>query len=63
MASTNDITGARLVSKANTKEFEDNYDLIFGKKEDKVDKQITCTNCGTLVNDNDVTCYNCGQVI
>ena len=63
MASVNEITGARLVSKANTKEFEDNYDLIFGKKENKIDKQITCTNCGALLNELDVTCNNCGQVI
>ena len=31
---TNDITGDRLVSKANNKDFRDNYDKIFGKKTD-----------------------------
>jgi hypothetical protein len=31
MASTNEHTGASLVSKANTKEFDAGYDLIFGK--------------------------------
>jgi len=32
MASKNDITGAWIVSKPNTKQFEKNFDLIFGKK-------------------------------
>ena len=30
--STNDITGARLVTKPNTKEYEEGYDRIFSKK-------------------------------
>jgi hypothetical protein len=29
----NDVTGARLVSRANTKSYDTNYDAIFGKKE------------------------------
>jgi len=29
---TNDITGARLVSKPKTKDYDDGYDRIFGKK-------------------------------
>lgn len=29
--STNDITGARLVSKPPTKQYKENYDKIFGK--------------------------------
>ena len=32
MATKNDITGDNLISKKNTKAFEDNYDRIFGKK-------------------------------
>lgn len=32
MATTNDITGDALISKINTKEFEDNFDRIFRKK-------------------------------
>lgn len=32
MATTNDITGDSLISKVNTKEFEDNFDRIFRKK-------------------------------
>ena len=31
----NDITGAWLVSKPNTEQFEKNFELIFGKKEKK----------------------------
>lgn len=34
MVARNDVTGDRLVSKAPTKEYEDNYDLIFRKKKD-----------------------------
>lgn len=43
MASTNDITGDRLVSKGNTKAYDDGYDRIFGNK-DKVipDGNIPC---------------------
>lgn len=33
MAATNDVTGDRLVSKANNKDYRDNYDKIFGKKD------------------------------
>jgi len=36
----NPHTGARLHSKANTKEYEDNYDRIFGKKSED--------NCSSL---------------
>jgi hypothetical protein len=32
MATKNDITGDFLVSKPNSKQFEDNYDLIWGNK-------------------------------
>ena len=32
MAARNDITGDELKSKVNTKEYEDNFDKIFGKK-------------------------------
>lgn len=32
MASKNEITGAWIVSKPNTEQFEKNFDLIFGKK-------------------------------
>jgi formiminotetrahydrofolate cyclodeaminase len=38
----NDITGAWLVSKPNTEQFEKNFDLIFGKKE-KVLKELDKT--------------------
>lgn len=41
----NDITGARLVSKANTKEYEDNYEKIFGKSKEC----STNNNCDACV--------------
>ena len=40
MASKNDITGDSLISKANSKAYENNYDLIFGKK------STLCDICG-----------------
>jgi len=36
MVSRNDVTGDRLVSKAPTKEYENNYDRIFSKKPKKI---------------------------
>jgi hypothetical protein len=35
MATTNEITGDALVSKLNSKEFENNFDKIFGEKPKK----------------------------
>ncbi len=35
MATTNDITNDRLVSKHNSDAYRNNYDAIFGKKKDK----------------------------
>jgi len=35
MATTNDVTGDALVSKLNSKEFENNFDKIFGEKPKK----------------------------
>ncbi len=32
MASYNDVTGDKIQSRVNTKQFEDNFDRIFGKK-------------------------------
>lgn len=40
MATKNDITGDSLVSKTNSKAYEDNYDKIFGKK------SALCDICG-----------------
>ena len=37
MVAKNDITGARLINKALTKEGEKNWDKIFGKKKLRVD--------------------------
>jgi hypothetical protein len=36
MASYNDITGDKIATRTITKDYEDNYDRIFGKKKDKV---------------------------
>lgn len=38
MATTNDITGDKLITKTNNDAYRDNYDRIFGKKKD-VQKQ------------------------
>lgn len=38
--SKNDITGDRLVSKVNSKEYEDNYDRIFRQKEKKIIRKM-----------------------
>ena len=37
MASANGITGDSLVNKPNSKEYEENYDKIFGKKKSRID--------------------------
>ena len=53
--SSNDITGARLVSKANTKEYEDNYDRIFGKKKVIIeDEAPKCERCVVYIDDEEV---------
>ena len=40
MATRNDITGDELRSKTNTKAYEDNWDLIFGKKKKDDNKVV-----------------------
>lgn len=35
MSNVNDVTGDKLISKALSKEGKDNWDIIFGKKEDR----------------------------
>ena len=48
--SKNDITGDRLVSRANTKSFDENFDRIFSKKDDiealRAELERPC--CGTF---------------
>jgi len=61
MASTNEITGARLVSKANTKEYNDNYDKIF-KKEKNLEVKL-CNNCGEPNDSNQEVCSKCGTLL
>jgi uncharacterized OB-fold protein len=59
MPSTNDITGARLVSKANTPDYDDNYDRIF-RKETKLEVKL-CNNCGEANDSKTEFCEKCGQ--
>lgn len=61
MATTNDITGARLVSKANSKEFDDNYDKIF-RKENKLEVKL-CNNCGEANDSTQEYCSKCGTIL
>ena len=49
--SKNDITGDRLISKTNSKQFEDNYDLIFKKSVLELDST-------TLDNEDDKVGHN-----
>lgn len=44
MSSTNDHTGARLVSRVPSKEFSDNWEKIFGKKNIKEGKDEALKN-------------------
>lgn len=44
MATQNDVTGDFIFSKPNSKQFEENFDRIFGKKEAKSD--VLCNICG-----------------
>lgn len=37
MASTNDVTGDKLITKSTNDNYRDNYDRIFGKKKDPYD--------------------------
>jgi len=40
MPAVNEHTGGRLVSRVTTKEYADNYAVIFGKKNGKTDKNV-----------------------
>lgn len=46
MASHNDITGDAIKSRVNSKEFENNFDNIFRKKEKVVEAAALCDICG-----------------
>lgn len=43
MSNFNSVTGDKLISKVNSKEFDDNYDLAFAKK--PVPMQLNCPSC------------------
>lgn len=45
MSTTNPITGDAIVSRPNTKQFEDNFEKIFGKKDKPVDQQEPKCTC------------------
>jgi len=79
MAAKNDITGDSISTKSNTKEFEDGWERIFGKKKEKdpfdyvngwpnermFDK--SCSKCGFKQNmskESPVTlCQSCGCML
>lgn len=44
MVAKNDITGDKLQSKLNTKEYEDNFDKIFGKKKHNLERAESTPN-------------------
>lgn len=41
MATTNEITGDKLITKSTNDNYRDNYDRIFGKKSSPVTLQVT----------------------
>lgn len=45
MATTNDITGDKLITKSNNDNYRDNYDRIFGKKNGKLPQQEAAGDC------------------
>jgi hypothetical protein len=49
MASRNDITGDRLINKRLSKEGEDNWDKIFGKKEKQLPEYELDKSTGEVV--------------
>lgn len=40
MSNRNDVTGDKIISKKNTKQFEDSFDNIFRKKKAEIDEQL-----------------------
>jgi hypothetical protein len=46
MASRNDVTGDLIKSRVNNKQFENNFDNIFRKKEKVVEAAALCDICG-----------------
>ena len=60
MAGKNDITGDNLISKVNTKSYDDGWERIFGKKED----EKKCKKCGFIQQKpNIVLCEACGSLV
>ena len=49
MATTNPITGDRMVSKVASVAFDNQFDTIFGKKERKTVVIRQCQECGAVV--------------
>ena len=48
MATTNDITGDKLITKTNNDAYRDNYDRIFGKKKEKDNASGTTADGSTV---------------
>lgn len=40
MSNRNDVTGDKIISKKNTKQFEDSFDNIFRKKKAEIDERL-----------------------
>jgi hypothetical protein len=40
MSNRNDVTGDKIISKKNNKQFEDSFDNIFRKKKAEIDEQL-----------------------
>ena len=60
MAGKNEITGDNLISKVNTKSYDDGWERIFGKKED----EKKCKKCGFIQQKpNIVLCEACGSLV
>lgn len=45
MATTNEITGDKLITKTTNDNYRDNYDRIFGKKNGKLPQQEASGDC------------------
>ena len=60
MAGKNDITGDNLISKVNTKSYDEGWDRIFNKKE----TSKKCKKCGFIQQKpNFVLCESCGTKV
>jgi len=60
MAGKNNITGDKLISKVNTKSYDEGWDRVFNKKE----RDNKCKKCGFIQQKPDfVLCEACGSLV